>query len=258
MTPAPIDKALLSNLVLKGDLTGLTNEQKVDYYGKFCERLGLDPLTQPFKILRLQGKEVLYCDRSGAQQLNKLYGVSHEVKSRETMNELYVVTARASMPDRFTDSIGAVNIKGLSGDNLANAMMKAETKAKRRATLDLLGLGILDETETETIPNAIKVDPIPNSVFQKSADDLKHEYLELLTQLETVVGSVPTKMLPDNWKKEQTVENFNKAIEAVKKQLNEERALRKPVQEVHKMDDINERVAEAVARDDYHEQRNGK
>ena len=32
--------------------------------------------------------------------------------------------------------------------------MKAETKAKRRATLDLLGLGMLDETETDSIPNA--------------------------------------------------------------------------------------------------------
>jgi predicted transglutaminase-like cysteine proteinase len=36
-------------------------------------------------------------------------------------------------------------------------MMKAETKAKRRATLDLLGLGILDESETETIPGATTV-----------------------------------------------------------------------------------------------------
>ena len=35
--------------------------------------------------------------------------------------------------------------------------MKAETKAKRRATLDLLGLGVLDESEAESIPNATTV-----------------------------------------------------------------------------------------------------
>ena len=29
--------------------------------------------------------------------------------------------------------------------------MKAETKAKRRSTLDLLGLGVLDETEVQSI-----------------------------------------------------------------------------------------------------------
>ena len=34
---------------------------------------------------------------------------------------------------------------------LANAIMKAETKAKRRVTLSICGLGMLDETELETI-----------------------------------------------------------------------------------------------------------
>jgi hypothetical protein len=33
-----------------------------------------------------------------------------------------------------------------------NVLMKAETKAKRRATLSILGLGLLDEMELETIP----------------------------------------------------------------------------------------------------------
>jgi hypothetical protein len=58
------------------------------------------------------------------------------------------VTALASTPDgRTTESIGAVSIGNMKGDSLCNAMMKAETKAKRRATLDLLGLGMLDESE---------------------------------------------------------------------------------------------------------------
>lgn len=254
MTPSTIDKALLSNLVLKGDLTGLTNEQKVDYYGKFCERLGLDPLTQPFKILKLQGKEVLYCDRSGAQQLNKLHKVSHEIKSREKADNLYIVTCRASMPDgRFTESIGAVNIEGLKGEALSNMMMKGETKAKRRATLDLLGLGILEEQEMDS---ALEVEA---ELQAKSCDDLKHQYLELLTQLETVIGTVPSKMLPDNWKKEQTAENFIKAIEAVKKQLNDERLVRKGLNTPHKVDDINEMARAAADKDDFYvDQRNVK
>ena len=33
-----------------------------------------------------------------------------------------------------------------------NVLMKCETKAKRRATLSILGLGVLDEMELETIP----------------------------------------------------------------------------------------------------------
>jgi hypothetical protein len=122
--------------------------------------MGLDPFTKPFDILRLNGKEVLYCTRSGTQQLNKLHKVSHLITSRDTNQEagVYIVTSKASLPDgRCTESIGAVNIAGLKGEAYANAIMKAETKAKRRATLDLLGLGVLDESEAESIPNATTV-----------------------------------------------------------------------------------------------------
>ena len=50
--------------------------------------------------------------------------------------------------------MGVTTVKGLSGDALANAYMKALTKAKRRVTLSLCGLGMLDESEIETIPGA--------------------------------------------------------------------------------------------------------
>lgn len=160
-TTAPIafDENIISSIVINGDISKLSPQQKVEYYRVFCERLGLDPMSQPFKLLRLNGKEVIYCDRTGAQQLNKLHRVSHEIRARENVSGCYVVTAQASTPDgRKTESIGAVTIDNLRGDALCNAMMKAETKAKRRATLDLLGLGILDETETDTVLHAQKVD----------------------------------------------------------------------------------------------------
>jgi hypothetical protein len=142
------DRTILSSLVMNGDISRLTAAQKVHYYQQVCDKLGLDPLSQPFRILKLNGKEILYCHRGGAQQLNKLHRVSHEIKTREAVNGCYVVTAQASTPDgRKTESIGAAPIQNLKGEALCNAMMKAETKAKRRATLDLLGLGMLDETE---------------------------------------------------------------------------------------------------------------
>ena len=152
--------SIANQLILQGDLSKLSANDKVRYYNGFCERMGLDPFTKPFDILRLNGKEVLYCTRSGTQQLNKLHKVSHLITSRDTNQEagVYIVTSKASLPDgRCTESIGAVNIAGLKGEMYANAIMKAETKAKRRATLDLLGLGVLDESEAETIPNATTV-----------------------------------------------------------------------------------------------------
>jgi len=196
----PFDEQIISSIVINGDISKLSPQQKVNYYRQFCERLGLDPLSQPFKLLRLNGREILYCDRTGAQQLNKIHKVSHEIRARETVSGCYVVTAQASTPDgRHTESIGAVPIENLKGDNLCNAMMKAETKAKRRATLDLLGLGILDETETETIPNAVRAElpenpangaetaqkPVKANPFKK-----KYESAEDITKVLDEAGTV--------------------------------------------------------------------
>lgn len=209
---------IIENIVIKGDLSGLSQQQKIDYYKMFCERLGLDPLTQPFKLLNLNGKQVLYCDRSGAQQLNKIHKVSHEIRSRELIAEagVYQVTARATLPDsRYTDSIGAVNIQNLKGDAYANAIMKAETKAKRRSTLDLLGLGLLDETEAETIPNALVVDtPI-------DIDELHKEYMRCFNELLLLKGDEAMRYHPDQWKHDRSAANYQKAIVAIKKMVNE-------------------------------------
>ena len=156
---------IMNKIILKGDTSGLNEQEKLQYYGAMCERLGIDPMTQPFQLLNLLGKQVLYCTKGGAEQLNKIYGVSHEIKKKESINDTHVVEVRASMWDkdskgvRFTDEVGIVSIRGMSGDMLVNAMLKSVTKAKRRATLALLGLGMLDETEAETIPNA-KTDTI--------------------------------------------------------------------------------------------------
>ena len=92
---------------------------------------------------------------------------------------VYQVTSKASLPDgRCTESIGAVNIAGLKGEAYANAIMKAETKAKRRATLDLLGLGVLDESETESIPNA---EPVSLLVAEPQEDIVEEVNLECAT-----------------------------------------------------------------------------
>ena len=153
-----LDDSTMSKLALHGDVKGLNPTEKVQYYAHLCQRVGLDPATQPFKLMNLNGKEVFYLDRSGAQQLNRIHQISHAITSRDFVNGCYVVTARASIGQRFTDSLGSVACDGLKGEAFANATMKAETKAKRRATLDLVGLGMLDEMEVETIPNAQRLD----------------------------------------------------------------------------------------------------
>jgi len=145
----------IESVIAQGDLSRLTSEQRVSYYAEICNSLGLNPLTRPFEYITLNGKLVLYARKDATEQLRNLHKISVTVQSREVVSDVYVVTARATTLDGRTDeSIGAVSISNLKGEGLANAFMKAETKAKRRVTLSICGLGLLDETEVETIPGA--------------------------------------------------------------------------------------------------------
>ena len=149
---APLDPATIEQVVVGGDLARLTPAQRVSYYQSVCQSLGLNPLTRPFEYIRLNDKLTLYAKREATDQLRKLHRISVEIVAREQQGDLYVITARATTPDGRTDeSTGAVATAGLSGVNLANALLKAETKAKRRVTLSICGLGWLDESEVDSV-----------------------------------------------------------------------------------------------------------
>jgi hypothetical protein len=180
------DLSVMEKVVIQGDLSMLNPQERLVYYTKVCESLGLNPLTKPFDYLMLDGKLVLYAKRDATDQLRKLHKVSITITNREKIGDVYCVTARGTTPDGRTDeAIGAVPLlkeekvwdaekynsrtqkKGayvstgklipLDANELANALMKAEAKAKRRVTLSLVGLGMMDETEIETVDGAHRV-----------------------------------------------------------------------------------------------------
>lgn len=149
------EMAVIEQVVLQGDLSKLNPEQRVMYYNNVCKSLGLNPFTRPFDYIQLNGKLTLYAKKDATEQLRKLNGISIEKLETKLVDDLYIVTATARTKDGRTDSAtGAVTLGHLKGDAKANALMKAETKAKRRVTLSISGMGWCDETEIETIPSA--------------------------------------------------------------------------------------------------------
>lgn len=146
---------LLEEVILQGDLKNLTPHERVVHYKKVCGSLGLNPLTKPFDYISLNGKLTLYARKDATEQLRKLQNISIEIADRQLVDDIYVVTARAKNGlGRVDESIGAVGVSGLKGEAKANAFMKAETKAKRRVTLSIAGLGMLDESEAPSVPGA--------------------------------------------------------------------------------------------------------
>ena len=155
ITQPTISAEIMEMVVGTGDLAKLTSRQRVDYLGAVCQSLGLNPLTQPLAFQNLGGKVVMYARKEATDQLRRIHNVNIQVISREVVGDLLIVTVRGTTRDgRSDESIGAVSVAGLRGEAAANAAMKAETKAKRRVTLSLCGLGVMDEMEFDAVQNA--------------------------------------------------------------------------------------------------------
>ncbi len=144
---------VIDSLVLRGDLSGLNSTERSRFYVQMCEGLGLNPHAQPFAFLKLNGKEVLYATRGATDQLAAMHKLNREIIDGPKVidlagTKLVYAVCRATHPNgRIETATATVPLI-----DPVNVLMKCETKAKRRATLSILGLGLLDEMEIETIP----------------------------------------------------------------------------------------------------------
>lgn len=146
--------------LLATDISKLTVEQLPHYCAAYAQNIGLDPALKPFDILVLGGKRVLYANKGCASQLRELRDINLETTYAgflptvpgDVDHSVYIVVVKATMGKREETECGASPMEGVTGESRSNAIMKAHTKAKRRATLSICGLGIPDESELDSIP----------------------------------------------------------------------------------------------------------
>jgi hypothetical protein len=166
--------SIISDVITKGDLAKLSDEQRARYYADVCQSIGVNPLTKPFDYISLNNKLTLYATKTATDQLRTVKGVSvFKVEAETTADGLRIVTAYARDASGREDmDLGVVNVKGLQGEALANAYMKALTKAKRRVTLSICGLGFLDESEIDAVPSAraVTVDTTTGEIIEPTND----------------------------------------------------------------------------------------
>jgi hypothetical protein len=131
------------------------------------------------------------------------------------------VHARATDKTGRTDEdFGVVATAGkLQGEAGANLVMKAVTKAKRRVTLSICGLGMLDETEVETIPGA---QIVPHEACPKPAPEglpiaPQRSPAELLRHLEEEFGCCgDLEVLQETWNSyEAQINNLQRSHRAI-------------------------------------------
>jgi hypothetical protein len=160
--------AKLEQVLIVGDLAALTSDERVDYYKRVCDSLGLNPLTRPFEYILFKeygsgvpAKLSLYARKDCTEQLRRIHRVSVVPPLRKSIDKDYVmVEADLRSADGKTDTAtGVVPLfkfkdgkrVNAEGVEYANCIMRAETKSKRRGTLSICGLGMLDESELDGV-----------------------------------------------------------------------------------------------------------
>jgi len=146
--------AVLERVVMVGDLSKLSPVERVAYYARVCESLGLNPLTRPFDYLWLGRNDdkrlVLYARRDATDQIRRNLGVNIVGLDYPPVPDgLYGVTAHVTLGPRTDSATGIVSLIGYD----AKPLRGDETKAKRRATLSIAGMGFIDESEVGSIPD---------------------------------------------------------------------------------------------------------
>lgn len=158
----------IEEVMIGGDLAPLNPQQRMEYVAAVCQSIGLNPLTRPFDYIKLNGKLTLYARKDATDQLRRLYGISvTKVEEIQVGGATVFITHVQDAEGRTDQGRAAMVLDNLNGDALCNAIMKLETKSKRRATLAICGLGFLDETELDSVDTQPKNVDLPQSETPK-------------------------------------------------------------------------------------------
>lgn len=237
--PNAVTVRVMKQVVIDGDLQGLTDDEKLVYYKARCKSAGLDPSAKPFGYYKDKrtGKLSLYAEKAAAEQLAMNHGIGvvidynkkeggdlpyyivkvkgQDSKRRVSENIACVTLFRQTFvkdPDQSDDpkNPGEGRVRGdhwyydqsmgrrtketvwgfwetkqFIGEELCNAMMKCVTKAQRRLILSMTGLGMVDESELETM-DVEKVSPESSEVAPATEqEDLAAEWVARIMEAET-------------------------------------------------------------------------
>jgi hypothetical protein len=179
----PIDleaaSSAMEHVLATGDLAQFTPKQRVGYYLWLCQKLSIDSTSRPFDWLVLDGRLVLYPNKSCAEQLRRRHQISVELVRKEVSGDFFVVEVRGWRPNGQQDFASKyVPLRDGRGNRLAgqqyvNALAKAETGAKRRLTFSMVGLAAVPDTDDLRHARVATVDANGN-VLDRPTEQQRH------------------------------------------------------------------------------------
>ena len=143
-------------ILARGNISSLSEEEKTQYYLELCYALKLDPRFRPVDFIEGKGNSLTpYLNKGATDALARAGSIQRITVVQPKVIELDSVkcvmcVARATDPSgRYEERIATALLR-----NHENILMRVETKAYRRATLAVLGIGMLDESELDGIRGA--------------------------------------------------------------------------------------------------------
>jgi hypothetical protein len=202
-----------------GNVSQLNDTEKDFVLSKLCERYDLDPILRPFDLISFRGVAKFYMTASATNQLADKKKLSRKVVSIELDAEKMIARCSVQVSDpsgRCEDSNAFISIGKylppskdnpvmkkvlLDGEDLANALLKLETKAKRRATLSFFGIldagadfedkptvqpdPFIDVKDSEDEPKKLVEAKKPRKTAEKTEEIKKPEKTEQIPLVQT-------------------------------------------------------------------------
>lgn len=193
-------KKLLGVFGANGSLHHLDNAGLVAFRAKLCNYVGLNPYTLPFRFYSNSAGEIfLYATKDACAQLRELKGISVTNTTDYIRDDvLRTITIKITGMNKkgrssiATGSVSYENIppkditdasenkdkdkdKAIMYNNNHNCIMWAETKALRRLTLDLSGLGVLADVEVRDMQDVAELNVIPEEKEEGDVDIVQRD-----------------------------------------------------------------------------------
>lgn len=163
------EESYLSKLIIKGDLSALSEQEILSYHKLLCNKIGIPEVLRPFNIMTTKQGKFFYANKTFTDWARAKHEISFIESNREFVEGVVITNVRAETKEgRRTFGVGAMPTHTLaqtqSGEYVliplpladkANAIKVSDTQAKRRATLELGGYGFLDESEIISVAGAV-------------------------------------------------------------------------------------------------------
>lgn len=173
-------KKLLGVFGANGSLHHLDNSGLVAFRAKLCNYIGLNPYTLPFRFYSNSAGEIfLYATKDACAQLRELKGISvthtTDYLRDEFLKTITIKITGMNKKGRSSIATGSVSYENALPGDIHNYIMWAETKALRRLTLDLSGLGVLADVEVKDMQDVTALNVIPEEKEEGDVDVVQRD-----------------------------------------------------------------------------------